>query len=107
MGARIAQANTAMDGALASSSPCAEDRPIPTSAQCRRSSLRAVIRWVAMRKIVLAYVLVLAAVFDSAWAESITGVVVGVTDGDSITLLDERLQQHKVRLAGIDAPEKR
>jgi endonuclease YncB( thermonuclease family) len=32
--------------------------------------------------------------------------VVGVADGDTITVLDDRLQQHKVRLAGIDAPEK-
>lgn len=35
-----------------------------------------------------------------------TGRVVGVTDGDSLTVLDERNQQHKVRLAEIDAPER-
>jgi endonuclease YncB( thermonuclease family) len=33
--------------------------------------------------------------------------VVGVTDGDTITILDADREQHKVRLAGIDAPEKR
>lgn len=35
-----------------------------------------------------------------------TGRVVGVTDGDTITVLVER-EQVKVRLASIDAPEKR
>lgn len=34
------------------------------------------------------------------------GTVVGVTDGDTITLLDDQRTQHKIRLAGIDAPEK-
>ena len=33
------------------------------------------------------------------------GRVVGVSDGDSITVLDSAKRQHKVRLAGIDAPE--
>jgi endonuclease YncB( thermonuclease family) len=32
--------------------------------------------------------------------------VVGVADGDTITLLDSNRQQHRIRLAGIDAPEK-
>lgn len=35
------------------------------------------------------------------------GVVVGVADGDTITVLDDERQQHKIRLAGIDAPEKK
>lgn len=37
-------------------------------------------------------------------AESLTGRVVGISDGDTITVLVER-QQVKVRLADIDAPE--
>ena len=41
-----------------------------------------------------------------ACAEIITGRVVGVTDGDTLTLLDSSNQTHKIRLAGIDAPEK-
>lgn len=42
-----------------------------------------------------------------ATAASLSGVVVGVADGDTLTLLDARLRQHQVRLSGIDAPEKR
>ncbi len=34
-----------------------------------------------------------------------TGKVVGITDGDTITVLDKDNKQHKIRLAGIDAPE--
>ncbi len=33
-------------------------------------------------------------------------MVVHVADGDTITVLDAGKVQHKVRLAGIDAPEK-
>ena len=40
------------------------------------------------------------------WAESYSGVVVGVADGDTVTVVDRDRRQHKVRLAGIDAPEK-
>ena len=36
----------------------------------------------------------------------IEGRVVGVSDGDTITVLDRAKVQHKIRLAGIDAPEK-
>lgn len=40
-------------------------------------------------------------------AETITGKVVGVSDGDTITVLDSNKHQVKVRLAQIDAPEKK
>ena len=39
-------------------------------------------------------------------ADTITGKVVGVTDGDTITVLDATQTQHKIRLDGIDTPEK-
>lgn len=39
-------------------------------------------------------------------AELISGRVVRVTDGDTIVVLDADKVQHKIRLAGIDAPEK-
>jgi endonuclease YncB( thermonuclease family) len=38
---------------------------------------------------------------------SINGKVVAIADGDTLTVLDEAKVQHKIRLAGIDAPEKR
>lgn len=42
----------------------------------------------------------------SAQAATITGKVVSVADGDTITVIDANLVQHRVRLAGIDAPER-
>lgn len=36
----------------------------------------------------------------------VTGRVVGVTDGDTLTILDASLQQHRVRLGGVDTPER-
>lgn len=39
-------------------------------------------------------------------AETLAGRVVGVSDGDTITVLAADHETHKIRLAGIDAPEK-
>jgi endonuclease YncB( thermonuclease family) len=36
----------------------------------------------------------------------ISGKVVAIADGDTLTVLDHAKVQHKIRLAGIDAPEK-
>lgn len=44
---------------------------------------------------------------NSCYAEVISGRVVAVADGDTITVLDNTNTQHKIRLAGIDAPEKK
>jgi endonuclease YncB( thermonuclease family) len=38
---------------------------------------------------------------------TITGKVVAIADGDTLTVLDDAKVQHKIRLAGIDAPEKK
>ncbi|MBL8823087.1 MAG: thermonuclease family protein [Planctomycetia bacterium] len=38
--------------------------------------------------------------------DEMTCKVVGITDGDTIVVLDSEKQQHKIRLEGIDAPEK-
>ena len=57
-----------------------------------------------MRKIFACLLLALAC---AAHAETITGRVVGVADGDTLTVLDADKVQHKIRLAGIDAPEKK
>ena len=37
--------------------------------------------------------------------ETLVGKVVKVADGDTVTVLDADRVQHRVRLAGIDAPE--
>ena len=42
----------------------------------------------------------------SVHAATLSGTVVGVSDGDTITVLDANREQHKIRVAGIDAPEK-
>ena len=42
-----------------------------------------------------------------AHADTLLGKVIHVADGDTITVLDDTNIQHKIRLAGIDAPEKR
>lgn len=42
----------------------------------------------------------------TANADTLVGRVVGITDGDTITVLDGQQTQHKVRLMGIDCPEK-
>lgn len=38
-------------------------------------------------------------------ATPVVGRVVGVADGDTLTVLDALKHQHKIRLSGIDAPE--
>ncbi len=40
-------------------------------------------------------------------ADSLTGKVVKITDGDILYILDANYQQHKIRLAGIDVPERK
>lgn len=50
--------------------------------------------------------LLLATWAGALYGETLQGKVVGVSDGDSITVLDNSKTQHKIRLAGIDAPEK-
>lgn len=61
-------------------------------------------RWVA-RLLLLAMMLVGFGV-GSVWAQTIDGRVVGIADGDTITVLDASNQHYRIRLKGIDAPEK-
>lgn len=49
---------------------------------------------------------VLATLVTTACAAPLAGRVVGIADGDTLTLLDATNTQHKIRLAGIDSPEK-
>jgi endonuclease YncB( thermonuclease family) len=50
--------------------------------------------------------LIFATLAMSAANADIIGKVVAVTDGDTIKVLDENQVLHKIRLSGIDAPEK-
>ena len=53
----------------------------------------------------LVFTVLLFAAFLPAYAAELQGTVVGVHDGDTVTVLDATKRQHKIRLAGIDAPE--
>ncbi len=60
--------------------------------------------WIRPSRVWIGLILALGSLVASA--ETITGRVVGVSDGDTLTVLDASHQQFKIRLAGIDAPEK-
>ena len=55
----------------------------------------------------LVLLLALIGASNPSWADVLIGKVVGLADGDTVTVLDEQKQQHKIRLAGIDAPERK
>ncbi len=40
------------------------------------------------------------------FADTLTGRVIRVANGDTVTVLDHWKTQHKIRLQGIDAPER-
>ena len=41
------------------------------------------------------------------YSNVLNGRIVAIADGDTITLLDSSNKQHKIRIVGIDAPEKK
>jgi endonuclease YncB( thermonuclease family) len=57
---------------------------------------------ITIQRLILSMVLITGVVHAD-----ITGRVVAVTDGDTIKVLDANNTQYKVRLTGIDAPEKK
>ena len=59
-----------------------------------------------MTELRLAVSILLLLTLPLAQAETLTGRVVRVTDGDTIVVLDSSKVQHKIRLTGIDAPER-
>jgi endonuclease YncB( thermonuclease family) len=58
-----------------------------------------------MYKIISSFILFLL-LFNVSFAEELRGKVVGISDGDTITILLNNNQNVRVRLAQIDAPEK-
>jgi len=42
-----------------------------------------------------------------SWSQELTGRVVRIIDGDTLVVLDASNTQHKIRLAGIDCPERK
>ena len=52
------------------------------------------------------YIAILLLTFSGSVFADINGKVVAVTDGDTIKILDANRVQYKIRLTGIDAPEK-
>lgn len=59
------------------------------------------------RPLWLAAAILFVAGIQTSSADELTGRIVSVADGDTVTLLDANLRQHKIRLSGIDAPERR
>ena len=55
-----------------------------------------------MKKLICILLLLLSPL---SFAEELTGKVIKVSDGDTITVLDSNNQKYKIRLQGIDAPE--
>ena len=56
-----------------------------------------------MNKLLAALLLLTA---QPAAADTLSGRVVSVANGDTLTVLDQDREQHTIRLSGIDAPEK-
>lgn len=55
-------------------------------------------------KTILAFILVLTTI--TSFGDELHGKVIKVTDGDTVNVLTSDNQTHKIRLSGIDAPEK-
>ena len=55
-----------------------------------------------MKKLICILLLLLSPL---SFAEELTGKVIKVSDGDTISVLDSNNQKYKIRLQGIDAPE--
>ncbi|MDD2933784.1 MAG: thermonuclease family protein [Methylotenera sp.] len=56
-------------------------------------------------KIILALILVFTTL--NSFADQLEGKVIKVTDGDTVNVLTSDNQTHRIRLSGIDAPEKK
>jgi endonuclease YncB( thermonuclease family) len=57
----------------------------------------------AVRRVLLCFVLL----SQSVQAETLSGTVIGIVDGDRLTVEDAQKRKHRVRLAEIDAPQRK
>ena len=73
----------------------------PTVSESPVTNRQSLVSW-ALVTLVLAALLV-----APAHASTLAGRVVAVADGDTLTLLTDDHKQHRIRIGGIDAPEKR
>jgi endonuclease YncB( thermonuclease family) len=55
----------------------------------------------------VAFAIALSCTAQARNQQSLDVKVVGITDGDTLKVVDARGQQHRIRLSGIDAPEKK
>lgn len=60
----------------------------------------------SVRSLCILVLVCLTTISSTVWADTIPGRVVSVSDGDTVNVLDADKVLHKIRLAGIDAPEK-
>ena len=60
--------------------------------------------WLSINRLLLPLLLLFTL---SAQAETLEGNVIKIADGDTLTILTSSSQQIKVRLAGIDTPERK
>jgi len=60
--------------------------------------------WLSINRLLLPLLLLFTL---SAQAETLEGKVVKIADGDTLTLLTSSNEQVKIRLAGIDTPERK
>lgn len=59
-----------------------------------------------MTRLIAAAVVCVAAATVAVAQTPLAGRVVGISDGDTITVLDASRTQHRIRIAGVDAPER-
>ena len=71
---------------------------------CMKNDVNTVANWFGFKVLAISAALLLG--IATAQAATLSGRVVGVSDGDTVTVLDAGRTQHKIRLAGLDAPEK-
>lgn len=60
-----------------------------------------------MKKLPIVFVLISSLVYSYVQADTVTGNIVRIIDGDTMVVLDSNKVQYKIRLMGIDAPEKK